>query len=243
MFSFFKKKKESLVLPYKTDLHSHVIPGVDDGSEDLETSLFLIGKMQEWGIRNIITTPHRTDEVFENSVESIAAPFKELQDAMRAAYPEMSISHTFEYRMDEGFIRLKDAGKLVPLKGNYILVENSFIQPLWNLDQLLFDLRLKGFKPVLAHPERYSYYRNNRKELESLHDTGCLFQVNLLSLAGIYSKDVQSTALWLLEKGYLDFLSTDLHHKGHTEEIDAFLSSKAYAKLLPKLQHLMNDLI
>ncbi len=243
MFSFFKKKKEILPLPYSTDIHSHLVPGVDDGAKNTDTALFLIGKMKEWGIKHIVTTPHRTDEVFENDPESISPYYNKVKNNVAIQYPDMTFTHSFEYRLDEGFMRLRDEEKLVPFGDNYLLVENSFIQPLWNLDELLYSLRLKGYKPILAHPERYTYYLNNKKAYEELHESGCLFQVNLLSLAGTYGKEVQNLTLWFLEKGYLDFLSTDLHHRQHAALIDEFLKSSAYKKLLPRLQYLQNDLI
>lgn len=239
-FLFKKKEEEMLPLPFETDIHCHIIPGVDDGSKDMGTSLELIGKMHEWGIRRIIATPHRTDETFENTPDIIDPIYSDLKDQLRQNNIQIDLDYSFEYRMDEGFIRLKDARMLRPLKDNYILVENSFIQPLWNLDELIFDLKLKGFKPILAHPERYSYYHTNKKSYEHLHDSECLFQVNILSMAGCYGKGIQDLTLWMLEKGYIDFMATDLHHKDHVHAIDQFLRSKLYRKLRPKLQ-LMND--
>ncbi|MEG1616196.1 MAG: CpsB/CapC family capsule biosynthesis tyrosine phosphatase [Bacteroidales bacterium] len=244
MFNFFRKKGEAelLPLPYTTDLHCHIIPGVDDGSRDLEMSLFLVGKMKEWGITSIIATPHRTDETFENTPDTISAPFHALKQAIEERGLGIELTHSFEYRMDEGFIRLKEEGKLIPLKNNYILVENSFMQPLWNLDELIFDLKLKGFKPILAHPERYSYYFGNKKRYTEIHDAECDFQINILSLAGTYGKDVQNAAMWMLEQGYVDFIGTDLHHPAHAKAISEFLRSKQYKKLRPKL-NVKNDWI
>lgn len=244
MFDFLFKKKEAplLPLPFQTDIHCHIIPGVDDGSQDPETSLELIGKMKEWGLRRIIATPHRTDETFENTPEIIEPIYRDLKKRLAEAGIEIDLHYSFEYRMDEGFLQLKEAGKLRPLSGNHILVENSFIQPLWNLDNLIFDLKLQGFQPILAHPERYSYYHNNKKAYTHLHESECAFQVNILSIAGCYGKTVQDISLWMLEQGYIDFMATDLHHKEHVKAIDSFLKSKLYQKLRPKLQ-LKNDLL
>ncbi|MEG0948736.1 MAG: CpsB/CapC family capsule biosynthesis tyrosine phosphatase [Bacteroidales bacterium] len=241
-FLFKKKEEEMLPLPFETDIHCHIIPGVDDGSQDFETSLELIGKMHEWGIRKVIATPHRTDETFENTPEIIEPIYLELKKQLQDHGIDLGLNYSFEYRMDEGFIRLKDANQLRPLKDKYILVENSFIQPLWNLDDLIFELKLQGYKPILAHPERYSYYHTNKKIYQHLHDSECAFQVNILSMAGCYGKGIQDLTLWMLEKGFIDFMATDLHHKQHVQAIDQFLRSKLYRKLRPKLQ-LKNDLI
>ncbi|MGL4292691.1 MAG: tyrosine-protein phosphatase [Bacteroidales bacterium] len=244
MFDFLFKKKEAemLPLPFQTDIHCHIIPGVDDGSPDLETSVLLISKMKEWGINKIIATPHRTDEVFENSPENIEPVYRELKNVIQEKEISIDLHYSFEYRMDEGFIRLKNSNQLRPLGNGYILIENSFIQPLWNLDELIFDLKLKGFKPILAHPERYSYYHGNKKIYSHLHDSECAFQVNILSLAGCYGKQIEELSQWMLEKGYIDFMATDLHHLKHVEAIDNFLRSKTYKKLRPKL-NLKNNLI
>ena len=156
-FLFRKKTNTIPTLPYTTDIHSHLIHGVDDGSKDIETSIQLIKKMKSWGVERIITTPHRTDETFENSVEIIEPKYLEIVKRLKDESIEIDFNYSFEYRMDEGFLKLRDKNLLKPLKDKYLLVENSFIQPLWNLDDLIFDLKLKGFFPILAHPERYNY--------------------------------------------------------------------------------------
>lgn len=241
-FLFRRGKAAKETLPYQRDIHSHLIPGVDDGSRSPEFSLEMAGKMHEWGIREIIATPHRTDETFENTPETIRKPFLSLKEELSARIPELTLTHSFEYRLDEGFLRLLDEGGLIPLRNNYLLVENSFIQPLRNLPQVLFNLKMKGFRPILAHPERYMYYTNRREMYQELHDQEIDFQLNLLSFSGCYGREVQQAALWLLDKGYVDFLATDLHHAGHIKAIDSFLESKNYRKLKSRF-NLKNDLI
>jgi Capsular polysaccharide biosynthesis protein len=241
---FFKKEAEALQLPFNTDIHSHILPWVDDGSKNIESSLFLVNKMCEWGIYNIIATPHRTDISFENTIETVKPGFEELKEAIAKNNIPVNLTHSFEYRLDEGFINLMEQNKLVPLKGNYILIENSFIQPLWNLKEIIFDLKLKGFKPILAHPERYGYYVTNKQLYTELHDIECEFQINILSIAGGYGKEIQKTAMWLLEKGYLDYIGTDLHNRSHSDFIDNYLKSSGYRKILPILaSRVKNDII
>ncbi|MDE5959925.1 MAG: hypothetical protein K2G59_07185, partial [Muribaculaceae bacterium] len=127
---------------------------------------------------------------------------------------------------------------------NYLLVENSFAQEPWGLDKLLFDLKLKGYVPVMAHPERYLYYSvNNRDRYRQLHDTGLLFQINLLSLAGAYGKQEKQTAEWLLEHGMVEFIGTDIHRRGHTEYIDAYLRSRDFTRHSRHFNNLLNDTI
>lgn len=165
MFDFFKKKNNSKEhkLCYETDLHSHILPGIDDGSPNTEKSILLIREMQKWGIRKIITTPHIAEETFENTSETIKAAWDSLKTELDKNGITQEILYSAEYRIDDGFIWLLESNQLMSLPGNYLLVENSFIQAFWNLDELLFQIQLKGFKPILAHPERYAYYHNQKK--------------------------------------------------------------------------------
>lgn len=226
MFNIFKKK-EPATLWFNTDIHCHIIPGVDDGSPDVKTSLELIERMQGWGINRIIASPHVAQDSFENTPESLEAPFEELKRALTTAGSTIEVSHSAEYRMDENFLKCMESGILMPLPNDYLLVENSFIQEPFNIDQVLFDLKVKGFRPILAHPERYRYYSgSNRKRYEAIHNAGTLFQINVLSLAGYYGKDEKATAEWLIEKGMADFIGTDLHNHRHADAIDAYLTSR-----------------
>ena len=242
-FLFRKKEGEMLPLPFTTDLHCHIVPGVDDGSPDLEHSLRLMERMAAWGIERIVATPHFTDVTFENSPATIDAPFAQLQQAAQeASLGARLIDYSFEYRLGEGFIGKLEADDLRPMPSGHILVENSFLQPLSNLDSLLFDIKLKGMRPILAHPERYAYYHPNRKIYERLRSEEVQLQVNFLSLAGYYGRGVQELVLWMIDKGLVDYMATDLHHQGHVEAIEKYLRSKHYKKLRPKLE-LLNDCV
>lgn len=162
MFSFSRKNSQTHKLCYEVDLHSHILPGIDDGSPNTEKSIRLILEMQNWGIRKIIATPHIAEETFENTLETIKNAWDLLKTALKTEGIEQEICYSAEYRIDDGFIRMFESNQLIPLPDNYLLVENSFIQAFWNLDELLFQLQLKGFKPILAHPERYAYYHNQK---------------------------------------------------------------------------------
>lgn len=238
MFDFFKKNKEnsSPKLFYTTDIHSHILPGIDDGSPNIEKSIELVRSMQEWGIKRIITTPHVTEETFENTPETIQNAYDELMLALKENDIEMDICFSAEYRMDENFIKQLENNQIIPLPHNHILIENSFIQAFWDLKNMIFQLGVKGYSPILAHPERYAYYFNEKSIYNELHDMGCLFQVNLLSLAGYYGKGPKEIGTWLVNKGYVDFIGTDLHHANHAEAITAFIGSKDYKKIASKLE-------
>lgn len=242
MFNFFKKKQEPVQLCFNTDIHCHIVPGIDDGSPDVNTSIELIERMQSWGITRIIATPHVTQASFENTPETMSQALNLLIEELRTRGNNIDISHSAEYRIDELFLKHLGENIIVPMPNNYILVENSFIQEPWNLDQLLFDLKVKGYKPILAHPERYMYYYAKRERYNTIHNTGTKLQINLLSLAGHYGKDEKRIAMELIEKGLVDFIGTDLHNHRHADAIEAFLSSKEYRKIKDRLP-LLNDSI
>ncbi len=242
MFSFLFKKKSPVEakLPYSTELHCHVIPGVDDGSSSLKDSLEICKRLKALGVNKILATPHCTENTFENTVETIDPPFNALVEGLASAQIDIQIQYSFEYRMDDNFLKIFKDKQIKPLSGDYVLVENSFIQPSWNLDNLLYELKVKGYRPILAHPERYQYYFSDKSIYTKLFDQGTLFQVNILSFAGFYGKKVQRTALWLLEKGYVNFVGSDCHSLLQIQAIEDFVKSKAYLKIKDQFK-LLND--
>jgi tyrosine-protein phosphatase YwqE len=220
---FFKKKKIPLneFFPQGfVDIHSHLLPGIDDGAKDLETSIALIQKMASYGIKNFITTPHILGDVYPNTPEVIKRKLKEVTDELkRRNLLDISISAAAEYMMDEKFTDLIEKEQLLTFKDNLVLVEMSYFSPPINLYEILFQLQLKGYKPILAHPERYNTYHNNFKEYYKLKRAGCLFQLNLLSLTEHYGKHIQKTTEKLLKENMYDFVGTDVHHHQHLETL------------------------
>lgn len=243
MLNIFRHKpSEPEKLFFSTDIHCHVVPGIDDGSPDVDTSVELIRSMQSWGINRILATPHVTDSVFENSPETIAGPLAQLKEALRKADIDIDIDHSAEYRLDDLFKRQFESGIIRPYPNDYILVENSWIQEPWGLDQTLFDIKIKCLSPILAHPERYTYYFSNKERLRKIHSDGTLFQINLLSLAGHYGKEQRKMAEWLIENDLVDFIGSDLHNLSHVESIERYLASKDYKRDRQRLQNrILND--
>ncbi len=243
MFNFFRRKPaETVELFFHTDIHCHLVPGIDDGQKEAVPAAELVAREYGWGIRRIITTPHVTQDTFENTPEIISNAFEKLRAAVESNGTDIELLHSAEYRLDGFFQQQLEAGNLTPMPNRYLLVENSFIQEAWHLDELLFDLKIRGFRPILAHPERYSYYFSKRDRYEQLHNAGTLFQVNLLSLAGHYGKDVKHTAEYLIDNHMVDFLGSDMHNLTHCEAIEAYIGSKDYrrhaALLAPRI---LND--
>lgn len=243
LFNFFRNNSsEPAKLFFHTDIHCHIVPGVDDGSPTLERSLELAGRMRGWGLSRIIATPHVTQDTFENTPEKLAEPFAALKTGIAEKGIDIDLSHSAEYRLDEFFVAQLEQGSIRPMPNNYILVENSYIQEPWDLDKLLFDLNIKGYRPILAHPERYVYYHDKKQRYHELHSRGTLFQVNVLSLAEHYGKAEKKVAEYLIENDLVDFLGTDLHSRHHAASIDKYLSSKDYRRHAKALENrILND--
>jgi protein-tyrosine phosphatase len=220
MFSFFTKKPASPsdLGSLRCDIHSHLIPGIDDGSPDLETSVRLVRGLVGLGYKKIVTTPHVNADIFPNTPAMIHAGQHVVTEELRRLNIGIDFHAAAEYLMDERFTRLLAAGEpLLTLKDNLVLVELSFAVPAINLREILFDMQLKGYQPILAHPERYLYFGANRKWYDELRGVGCFFQLNLLSFAGYYGPESRLLAEYLIKKQYVDFLGTDLHHDKHLE--------------------------
>ncbi|WP_288955886.1 CpsB/CapC family capsule biosynthesis tyrosine phosphatase [uncultured Polaribacter sp.] len=217
---FFFKKKEIPINEFFpenfVDIHSHLLPGIDDGAKDLNNSIELILKMRSYGIKNFITTPHVLGSVYPNSSETIKMKLKEVQEELKKRkITDVSLGAAAEYMLDEEFSVLLEKDDILTLKDNLVLVEMSYFNAPNNLFEVLFELGLKGYKPILAHPERYIFYHNNLRMYTKLKNAGCLFQLNLLSLTEKYGKNVQKTSLKLLEEGMYHYVGTDVHNIEH----------------------------
>lgn len=225
MFNFFSRNNEPIKLWFDTDIHCHVLPGIDDGSPDAEHSVSIISDLRDLGIKRIIASPHVAASQFPNTPETLADSYNQLKNAMADAGLDMDITHSAEYRLDEGFANVMEGKQIIPYPGNYVLIENEWIQEPMNLDNIIFDLQVRGYNPIMAHPERFVYYHRHPERLDDLH-TRVPFQINVLSLAGYYGKEIKAMAETLARKGYADFLGTDTHGLRHTETIREYLAGK-----------------
>ncbi|MBS1509720.1 MAG: hypothetical protein JST86_02670 [Bacteroidetes bacterium] len=224
MFNFFKKKKITEPvpekLPFTTDIHSHILPGIDDGSPDIETSLELIQGLGELGIRKCIATPHIIGDMFRNNADTINMALEETKYACEEAGIEMELSAAAEYMLDDYFLELlKKGDPLLTLHGNIILTEIPYTSTPQNLGEITAAIHEKGYRPILAHPERYHYYQQNFEEYARLKQMGFALQVNLLSLCGYYGKRAEKAARFILEKELAILIGTDLHHQKHLDAI------------------------
>ncbi|HWB94661.1 MAG TPA: CpsB/CapC family capsule biosynthesis tyrosine phosphatase [Puia sp.] len=202
------------------DMHSHLIPGIDDGSPDLETSIELIRGLAGLGYKKLITTPHINQDFFPNTPENIGAGRTAVMAELRRQQLAVEFHAAAEYLLDDGFAGRLSAGEpLLTLTDKMVLIELSFAVPAMNIKDSIFELQLQGYQPVLAHPERYLYFAAAKGWYDQLRDAGCLFQLNLLSFTGHYGREARDLAHYLVKKKYVEFLGTDLHHQGHLEII------------------------
>ncbi|MDN3203866.1 tyrosine-protein phosphatase [Algoriphagus sediminis] len=233
LFDLFKKKTTEIE-PFnldwlEVDMHSHLIPGIDDGSKTTEESLELIGRLSSYGLRKIITTPHIMSEYYRNTPEIIKMGLEDLKKSVKNAGIDIEIEAAAEYYLDEIFLEKVKAGEEILTFGkNYILVETGFINRPQMLLETLFQLEMSGYTPIFAHPERYQYLLADKKLLEDLIDRRLLFQVNLLSLTGFYSKPVKDFAERLIERGVVKFFGTDCHNPRYLDMLETLPKAKNY---------------
>ncbi|SNR14920.1 tyrosine-protein phosphatase [Tenacibaculum jejuense] len=238
---FLKEKSIPLTTFFNdsfTDIHSHLLPGIDDGAKNIEHTLSLISKMRSYGIKNFITTPHVLGDVYPNTTEIIKLKLNEVREALvKSGNDDIFINCAAEYMMDEKFSELLANEDILTLKDNYVLVEMSYFNAPYNLYDILFEIQLKGYKPVLAHPERYIFYHNDFQNFYKLKKAGCLFQLNLLSLTEQYGKGVKNTAEKLIKENLYDFVGTDTHHENHLRLLQKIGTKKNYKKIENLLQN------
>lgn len=239
MFSIFKRK-DYLVdhLQGITDIHNHILPGIDDGAANVEDSINLLLKYRELGITKCIATPHIMNDYYPNTPLTISAALQELQRNLKEneELKDFEVKYAAEYMMDQHFLELLEAKDLLTLKDNLVLVEMSYFQAPINLNEILFKLQTQGYKPVLAHPERYAFYHaKDFSKYEDLKNRGCKFQINILSLTSHYGTNMQNMAFRLLENGMIDFIGSDTHRLQHLEKLEKVTINKKYSQYLLKV--------
>ncbi|MBU0941593.1 MAG: histidinol phosphatase [Bacteroidetes bacterium] len=238
---FFSKNKsvlKDLIPDNHVDIHSHLLPGIDDGARTFADSLRLTKALQSFGVTQIITTPHIIQHVWDNSQEDIEALSTITKSNLETENILIPFKAAAEYLMDDQFVRLFQSKNLLTLKDNYVLVEMSYINAPIQLYTILFDLQVAGYTPILAHPERYLFYQNNFDEYKKLKRAGCLFQLNLLSVVGYYGALINKTAEKLLSQGLYDYVGSDVHHDNH---ITAFSQKVSIKDTLPLKEIISNN--
>jgi tyrosine-protein phosphatase YwqE len=216
----------------QVDMHSHLIPGIDDGSKSLEESIELIRAFKEFGYKKIITTPHIMSDYYKNTPEIINQGLTTLRAELSKQKIEIEIEAAAEYYLDFDFSDKIHTEKLLTFGKNYLLIEVSYLNEPDNIDAIIFELQTSGYNIILAHPERYPFWYNNPKRYETLKDKDILFQININSLAGHYSPGAKKVAEKLIELNMVNFIGTDCHHANHLKFMQDALCQPALHKLV-----------
>ena len=233
MWFLKKKPKAEVQLDWlHTDMHSHLIPSIDDGAQTIEDSIQLIRELARMGYKKLITTPHILWEMYPNTRETIEEGLVKVRKAIQEQAIDIEIHAAAEYYMDDHFQQLlKDKSPLLTLKDNLVLVEFSMISAPLDLQEVLFEMQMQQYQPVIAHPERYIYLRNRQSFFDELRQSGAMFQLNLLSLVGHYGTSIQELATYLLKNGFYDYAGTDLHGERHIQGLQKLAASPLYDML------------
>ena len=237
ILEIFKKQKRESPAEFslkwlEVDIHSHLIPGIDDGAKSLEESVALVKRLQGYGLRKIITTPHVMTEYFRNTPEIIRIGLEELRFALQKEAIDFQVDAAAEYYMDEVFLEKIESGQeLLTIKDNLVLVETGFMnKPAMMLD-IFFALEMNGYKPILAHPERYHYLIKDQTFLNELLDREIYFQINLLSLTGFYSKPIKNFAEMLVDEKKVKLFGTDCHNHRYLDSLEELAGFKYFEKI------------
>lgn len=233
MLSWFRKTREIDVPSLEVDIHSHLLPGLDDGVKTFEEAATIITYLSRLGYKKIITTPHVMSDAFRNTSEGILAKLAELRDYLQANNIDVDVSAAAEYYLDEWlFRRVEEDEPLLTFGDRYLLFETNFITEPFNLKEFIFMATTKGYKLVLAHPERYLYLHNNLEKVQDLLDRGVLMQMNISSLTGYYSIPVRRMAFQLVNREMIHWLGTDCHHLQHAQLTEKAKGLRYFRKAL-----------
>ncbi len=228
MFSFFHKKYSvEKFFPISTDIHSHILPGIDDGSPDVETSIQLIKGLKALGVNHSIATPHIIGDMYRNDADSIFGAQQLLQAALDKEGIAFELGTAAEYMLDNYFFELLDnKAMMLTVKDKLLLTEFSYSAMPSYPEKMSFAIITEGYTPILAHPERYGYYHRDFNYFNRLKDLGFLLQVNILSLTGYYGKEVAAAGRYILKNDLASFVATDLHHQRHLDALINFSQQK-----------------
>lgn len=242
MFGFFKKKKVTPEFNFSTigtDIHSHIIPGIDDGAQTLNDSLLLAKKFKALGYKKLIATPHIMADYFRNTPDTINRALDVLRKGLQEIQLDLEVEAAAEYYLDETFEKKIRQKEVLTFGDNYLLFELSYINPPQNLTDFIKLIKDTGYKPVLAHPERYPYYYGSIENLYQIKETGCLLQLNSIALTGYYGKGTNKVAEEMVENHLVDFIGSDMHHLKHATALEESLNTTAMQTLL--IMHQLNN--
>ncbi|HIO73422.1 MAG TPA: capsular biosynthesis protein [Flavobacteriales bacterium] len=236
LFSNIFKRKEKLppadMSMLNADMHSHLIPGIDDGAQTMEDSIQLIKELQQMGYRKLITTPHIMSDQYPNNAEIILGGLEKVREELSRQNIDINLEAAAEYYYDYEFKELVEKNDLLTFGDKYILFELSYINPPEQLENLIFKLRTSGYTPVIAHVERYPFWYDNFEHYDKLVDAGVKLQLNISSLNGQYGPPVKAAAQKLIDKNYIDLLGTDCHNMNYIKILKDTLTNPYLHKVM-----------
>ncbi|CAA6807677.1 MAG: Unknown protein [uncultured Sulfurovum sp.] len=236
IFSFFNTSR---VNPITVDIHSHLLPGIDDGVQTLEQSLQIIKKFKLLGYTKLITTPHIISDFYPNNKKIITEKLLTLREKLKEEQIDISIEAGAEHYVDMNFLELIENDELVTFMDHYVLFETSYTSKPIILEIVIQELLKKGYIPVLAHPERYLYLHHDMEAYKKLKAMGVLFQLNIKSLKH-NSKQVTKIAKQLVKLGLVDFIGSDAHRMRDILKVEKILQSNIYKNMLKNNKILNN---
>lgn len=231
---FGKTSREAdpgFINPVTTELHSHLIPGIDDGVRTLAESITILRHLSGLGYKKVITTPHIMGDYYQNGAHNILPGLELLRNELDKQNIPVELHAAAEYMVDDALETKIEKNELLYFGDRYVLIELPFTETPANLKQVLFSMRVNGYKPVLAHPERYGFMAANKEKYEELFESGILFQVNLFSLIGYYSPQIQKTAEYLIAKKMVNMVGSDTHGVRHLPVLEESLKSRNYQSI------------
>lgn len=216
------------------DVHSHIIPGIDDGPNAMEESIALVKELMALGYKGIVTTPHVKTDQYPNTTATINSGLQQLNAALKAEDIHFPVKAAAEYYIDNNFVQILQNEPLLTFNQNHVLIELSFLFEPSRLNDVITNMHTKGYVPVLAHAERYFFYHKNLNRIKELKDKGCLLQLNLISLAGYYSSSIKGIAELYIKNKLYDYCGSDIHHLKHVETLQKLSRSADIMHTLQK---------
>lgn len=237
LFSIFSRKQKPKGPPADLsllgcDIHSHFIPGIDDGAQTMEDSILLVKAMSEFGYRKIITTPHIMSDYYRNTPDIIKHGLEDLRVTLASTGIPIEVDAAAEYYFDSELGSKISQKQLLTFGSNYVLFELSYLNAPEGLSEVIFQMKTSGYNPVLAHPERYPFWYANPEKFQEIKAKGALLQLNINSLTGFYSPAAKKIAEWLIDHNMIDFLGTDCHHLGHIKLMHKVVHDPYLKKLI-----------
>jgi tyrosine-protein phosphatase YwqE len=231
VFSFFQKKKSTPATALNVDIHSHLLPGIDDGVKSFDESLKVIRQFADAGYKRLITTPHIMSDTYRNEPTGIHAKLSELHQHLAVNKIPVTVEAAAEYYLDSSLIHQVEANSpLMTFGDRYFLFEMNYMTEPYQLKDFIFKLITQGYRPVLAHPERYQFM--TLEKAEDLHNRGVLMQLNLLSFIDYYSRPVRQLANQFVDRGWVDLLGSDCHNQRHSGLLKEVQKNKYFRKAL-----------